>query len=242
MPNGIYKHKPLSEEHKRKLSEANKGHKHTEATRKKISEIRKGKYQLGTGFRKGHKSGMTNKHHSEETKKKISKARMGRKLSKEHIKKLSNARKGKVPWNKGKPYLQIRGEKNHLWKGGITPENVKIRMSIEMRLWREAVFARDNWTCQKCKIKSGVGETVYLHSHHIQNFAQYPELRFAIDNGITFCKKCHKEFHSIYGRKNNTREQLEEFLDENGKLIIENGQVKQGQAIILNQLMPPVEE
>lgn len=72
------------------------------------------------------------------------------------------------------------GEKSNGWKGGITPENIKIRTGIEIRLWREAVFARDNWTCQKTKVKG-----CKLHSHHIQNFADFPLQRFAIDNGIT---------------------------------------------------------
>ena len=99
------------------------------------------------------------------------------------------------------------GKKNWSWKGGITPENKKIWQSIEMRLWREAVFARDNWTCQKYGIKGWI-----LRPHHIQNFAQFPELRFAIDNGITLSEKAHREFHKKYGVKNNTKEQLEEFL------------------------------
>ena len=90
---------------------------------------------------------------------------------------------------------------------GLSTESEKIRKSIEFRLWREAIFARDNWTCQKTKIKGGK-----LHPHHIQNFAQYPELRFAIDNGITSSEKAHKEFHEKYGNHNNTREQINEFL------------------------------
>jgi 5-methylcytosine-specific restriction endonuclease McrA len=83
-----------------------------------------------------------------------------------------------------------KGVKSSLWKGGISPENKRIRHTIEFRLWREAVFARDNWTCQKCKTKK-----IYLHPHHILGFANYPELRFAIDNGITLCENCHKNFH-----------------------------------------------
>lgn len=81
------------------------------------------------------------------------------------------------------------------------------RKRTEFRLWREAVFARDNWTCQKCGSR---GDS--LHPHHIRNFAEYPELRFAIDNGITLCVKDHRTFHSRYGSKLNTRDQLMEFI------------------------------
>ena len=103
--------------------------------------------------------------------------------------------------------LSRKGEKAGNWKGGITSENHKIRTSIEYHLWQGSVFARDYWTCQKCykKIKE-------LHAHHIKNFLDYPELRFAIDNGITLCKKCHINFHKKYGNKNNTKEQMIEFL------------------------------
>jgi 5-methylcytosine-specific restriction endonuclease McrA len=90
---------------------------------------------------------------------------------------------------------------------GSTDENSKLRNSIDMRLWREAVFARDNYTCQKSDKKGGV-----LRAHHIYNFAKYPELRFAINNGITLSEKEHNKFHKKYGRKNNTPEQLQEFL------------------------------
>ena len=98
-----------------------------------------------------------------------------------------------------------KGEKSYLWKGGITPENLKIRHNIEYRLWREAVFARDNWTCQICERRG----SQKLNAHHINNFSTHIDLRFAIDNGITLCEKCHKEFHKKYGYKNNTMEQLE---------------------------------
>ena len=99
-------------------------------------------------------------------------------------------------------------EKNLIYgKGGITSKSKKIRKNIEFRLWREAVFARDNWTCQKYGIKGGK-----LHPHHIKNFAEYSELRFAIDNGITLSEKAHREFHKLCGYKNNTIEQLDTFL------------------------------
>ncbi len=101
----------------------------------------------------------------------------------------------------------VRAGTHHRWKGGITPENNKIRTSIEMRLWRNAVFARDNYTCQKTG-KRGSN----LVAHHILNFAEHKDLRFAIDNGVTLSKDAHTQFHKIYSKKNNTREQLQEFI------------------------------
>jgi hypothetical protein len=100
-----------------------------------------------------------------------------------------------------------RGRKGSNWQGGISSKNEKIRHGVEFRLWREAVFARDNWTCQKYNIKGGK-----LHPHHIKNFSKYPELRFAIDNGITLSEKAHKEFHKKYGMSNNSKKQLVDFL------------------------------
>lgn len=107
----------------------------------------------------------------------------------------------------GKKRPEISGENSFWWKGGITPENLKIRTSLEYKLWRKSVFERDNFTCQKTRIKGGK-----LHPHHINNFADFPELRTSIENGITLSEKVHREFHQLYGKKNNTKEQLLEFL------------------------------
>lgn len=126
------------------------------------------------------------------------------------MKGIKGFQKGQPAWNKGlKGYLAgkkhfffgkkhsiehrkkigkaLKGEKCYAWRGGITPKSFAIRNSIEYRLWRESVFARDNWTCQRCFERGGE-----LEAHHIKSFAEYPKLRFAIDNGITFCKECHK--------------------------------------------------
>lgn len=106
--------------------------------------------------------------------------------------------KGRIPWNKG--------------MGTITSQEKRVKNDKKFIEWREAVFARDNWTCQKSGEKSGNGKKVILNAHHIQNFSNFPELRMNIENGITLSEKSHKEFHKKYGRKNNTPEQLQEFL------------------------------
>jgi hypothetical protein len=187
-----------------------KGYKLSEEHRKKLSLSHKGQIPWCAG-----------KKLSIEHKENLSKSHKGLKQSTETIQKRSDLMKGrttcpKTLFRKGHNVdmeLRRRMSENHKgikawnWKGGITPINAKIRNSIEFRLWREAVFARDNWTCQRYGIKGGK-----LHPHHIKNFADYPELRFAIDNGITFSEKAHREFHKKYGIKNNTKEQLKEFL------------------------------
>lgn len=103
--------------------------------------------------------------------------------------------KGFKPWNKGIHHLQVQREKHPNWKGGITPETRSIRVSLEYKLWRTAVFERDKYTCMWCGRKSMKGQKAVLHADHIQEFAKFPELRFAIDNGRTLCKQCHSKRH-----------------------------------------------
>lgn len=195
------------------LSKAHLGKYLSKKTKKKISEANMGKhrYWLGKNFSKEHRIKLSKsfKGHivSEDTKKKISLAKKGRKFTEHHKRKLREAKLGEKNPNFGK-----RGEGITNWKNGNTSENKKIRRGRKFREWRELVFKKDNYTCQKYGFKNGKGKTIIFHPHHIQNFAEYPELRFAIDNGITLSKKAHDEFHKIYGKRNNTREQLIEFL------------------------------
>lgn len=120
-------------------------------------------------------------------------ARLGKKNSPEHIEKMRLARKGKLS-------LKTRGANNWNWKGGITPINNQIRHSLEYKLWREAVFKRDNWTCIWCGQRSG-----RLHADHIKPFSLYPELRFALDNGRTLCINCHYKTNTYGGKKQKTK-------------------------------------
>jgi hypothetical protein len=149
-----------------------------EESKKKISTILKQKYKDGkikTPSRKGIL-------HTEETKKKQSKSN-----------------KGRNTWTKGthmseelkrKLSLGMKGEKGSNWRGGVSSINHQIRNSLDYHIWRSKVFQRDSWTCQTCNVRG-----VYLNCHHIKGFAEYPELRFDVNNGVTLCKECHRLVH-----------------------------------------------
>lgn len=81
------------------------------------------------------------------------------------------------------------------WQGGKTPLNRAIRKRSEMRPWREAVFKRDNFTCQICGKRGGV-----LNADHIKPFSLFPELRFVVSNGRTLCEECHRQTPTFGGR------------------------------------------
>lgn len=86
--------------------------------------------------------------------------------------------------------VDTSGENHWSWKGGITPKNKKERNSKDYKVWRSAVFKRDNYTCQMCG-KRGVK----LNAHHKRSWAEYPDLRYSVDNGISLCECCHKDVH-----------------------------------------------
>jgi len=62
------------------------------------------------------------------------------------------------------------------------------------------VFQKNGYVCQACGGKSGVH---YLQAHHIKPFADYPELRLDVNNGITLCSLCHVGIIKKY-KSNNT--------------------------------------
>lgn len=82
------------------------------------------------------------------------------------------------------------GESHWNWKGGVTPKNQKGRNSPSYKEWRAAVFRRDNYTCQMCGKRGG-----NLNAHHKKPWAEFPELRFSVENGVTLCHSCHKIVH-----------------------------------------------
>jgi hypothetical protein len=128
---------------------------------------------------------------------------------------------------------KVSGENNVNWKGGISSERNKIWRTLDYKQWRKSVFERDNYTCQCCGDNKGGN----LQAHHKYNFSEYLELRFEIDNGITLCDKCHDfrnigSFHHKYGTRNNTPEQLEQYInDYKNNIAYNNNDKRQGEVI-----------
>lgn len=85
----------------------------------------------------------------------------------------------------------LRGPDHYAWKGGKSQRAFNDRRRVEYKDWRNAVFERDGYACQKCGDRTGGN----LRAHHIKRFADFPELRFEVGNGLTLCHTCHELEH-----------------------------------------------
>lgn len=114
--------------------------------------------------------------------------------------------------NRIKSSCKQRGIPIKDFNGFSTTEEHMARNNTYYKEWLKNVFNRDNYTCQCCGKRGG-----NLNAHHLYNFSKCKNLRYDVNNGITLCERCHliqypNSFHSIYGQKNNTPEQIYEFI------------------------------
>lgn len=89
---------------------------------------------------------------------------------------------GKILWGEKRPYkTPVERREKHTESFGIA--------------WRKAVFERDNYTCQICKVRGK-----QIQADHIKPFKYFPELRWILSNGRTLCVPCHRKTDT-YGRR-----------------------------------------
>ena len=121
---------------------------------------------------------------SEEQKRKQSKAMMGKQNSL-GVKRSLEFRRNLSEYWKGNPNHNFRIDGKSTERNG---ERQTVKRRLEYRLWREAVFERDEYTCVFCGQVGG-----QISADHIKPYSVFPELRFDVGNGRTLCNPCHKE-------------------------------------------------
>jgi hypothetical protein len=120
---------------------------------------------------------------------------------------------------KGKDCYDCRNDKisERLRDPNITDEERELKRNLRANTeWRTSVYERDNYTCKCCGVRGRK-----LNAHHIFNFADNPNVRTDVDNGITLCVECHYDFHKQYGKRNTTDAQLRAFISL--KAVINDG-------------------
>ena len=104
---------------------------------------------------------------------------------------------------------KAKAGKNHHWYNhNLKDEDRVFRKSDEQYTFAKNVFIRDNFTCKVC-CKIG-GD---LEAHHLNGYHWYIIGRNDVSNGVTLCKQCHKDFHSKYSLKLNTKEQFIQYME-----------------------------
>ena len=102
--------------------------------------------------------------------------------------------------------LEYLGKNHPNYNPNIPDEERFNRRGNDHKLWSRQVLSQNDYTCQICSQHGG-----NLNAHHLNGWNAFPEQRFDLDNGVTLCVDCHKDFHKMYGRGDNTREQFNEY-------------------------------
>lgn len=203
-----WKRKPETTE---KIRLALIGRKHSEETRKKMSETHK------------------KIPHTAEWNKNVSNALKGNKiwenLSEEKKESLRALRRGKKPTNlaqlaeisrtnnsmkRSEVRAKLSGANNKWWKGGLTPLAKQIRECFESMEWRRTIFKRDDYTCQICKQRGSKlvidhYPVAFYQIFYKNKISSLDEARgckefWNLNNGRVLCDSCHKKTDN-YGYK-----------------------------------------
>lgn len=92
-------------------------------------------------------------------------------------------------WAAANPDKVMAKLKRHLLKLNLANKHISQRT---LRAWSLQVRARDT-ACLYC------GSNKKLHAHHILSKAKHPDHALFLANGITLCKDCHIQEHTLNG-------------------------------------------
>jgi hypothetical protein len=173
-----------TEETKRKMSEIKRGHRTSIETKNKIRESLIGRKPSRESIEKMRVAHIGKKK-SIETRKRMCKAQKGKVFSEETRRRMSEAHKG-VPLSKETRRRMgeaRKGERSPNWQGGISfyPYPIEWKESL-----RESIRERDGYTCQLCGDHQDELDR-RLHVHHID----YDKDNLNPENLISLCCSCH---------------------------------------------------
>lgn len=105
------------------------------------------------------------------------------------------------------------GKNHHGYNSDLTDEERVLKRAYlgkdAMKFWKLDIHKKDDYICQCCGKRGGE-----LHAHHLDGYGWCREKRVDKNNGITLCKECHKEFHVLYGKRDNTEDQFIEYYND----------------------------
>lgn len=212
---------PFSEEHKQKLRESNKKTwsnpaKRAEHSKKTVEALTK----MDPKKKKEWKRNVAKASRTEENKERARKL-MARLREDSNFRKNLAIARSKVFKKEGNPFYgkkhteetrraisetkrtsekTCRGKDNSAYIDGRSKQykdkRKEFHQTLEYRLFREAVFKRDNFTCVLC----GESPSGKLCVDHIKSYRYHPNLRTEKSNGRTLCIYCHRKTPN-YGRK-----------------------------------------
>ncbi len=166
------------------------------------------------------KYGVQNEAHREKLR--LIGADLRKRVTAEGIRRGAEKRRGRVSPNRGKPWTPEqraaqmvarstdeyreklaaahRGEKSHLWRGGITDDS-----SLHGWQWRQLrreVYERDGWTCQECGVRClNTRDAKKYPKRKVQAHHKVPRRAGggdSLDNLVTLCMSCHHKIECQY--------------------------------------------
>jgi len=166
----------------------------------------------------------------------------GKILSEDIKLKMSIAKKGKTPWNKGlKGVPDQVSAKMSAAKAGTSPRNKGIPMQYNQKIKLSCInqsikinefngFRTPENKRQRIKFSSlNLHMQCFqranftcdvcnvkgktLNAHHKKSWSFFPEERYNLDNLVCLCEPCHKNFHSKYGNGRTAPNTGEQYIE-----------------------------